>query len=273
MLNIILTINATESAGPFNRLMHPGSGGPGNPIALIQHILRKGFTPLKSSSILRNQSSCNLIGPQDMTKRPPWFGTAGLPWLLCLLALKAFRQLYWRFSQLTNLVSLTWVILWLTNVQSLSVRKLVAQITCKMIGSLKLRSFSKVWILFLRCVGLKPLEVLGPPLPECMSLLNGLAFSVDLVLDNIHHYRCCPILWQLSREALSLSEEHFSIWHWLCLIDCSLDKLRLLAYSHLLYDTVTNDTGCVEASGIIENSCSIQRKCSNLVKALRPFVS
>ena len=98
-------------------------------------------------------------------------------------------------------------------------------------------------------------------------------FGCTDCLDNIQHYLCCPILWQLSREALSLSEEHFSIWHRLCLIDCSKDKLRLLAYSHLLYHAVKNDTDCVEASGIIKNSCFIQQKSTNLVKALKPFVS
>ena len=90
--------------------------------------------------------------------------------------------------------------------------------------------------------------------------------------DEIRHYMQCPVLWQLAREVLSVSEVYFYIGHRLCFIDCSLDELRLLAYSHLLYHSVKNDSECVNASGIIEDSQCIQQESSNLVKALRPLV-
>ena len=91
--------------------------------------------------------------------------------------------------------------------------------------------------------------------------------------DEIRHYLHCPVLWQLAREALSINEDHFSIGHRLCFIECSVDKLRLLAYSHILYHSVKNDTDCVNASGMIKSSQFIQQKSHNLVKALRPFVT
>ena len=56
-------------------------------------------------------------------------------------------------------------------------------------------------------------------------------------------------------------------------IDCSLDKLRLLAYSHLPHHSVKNDSDCVNASGIMRDSQSIQQKRSNIVEALRPLVT
>ena len=91
--------------------------------------------------------------------------------------------------------------------------------------------------------------------------------------DEILHYLQCPILWQLAREALLLSEEHFSLGHRLCYIDCSRDKLRLLAYSHTLYHALKNDTECVNASGVIKDSQFIQQRSCRLIKAIRPFVS
>ena len=98
-------------------------------------------------------------------------------------------------------------------------------------------------------------------------------FGCPQARDQFRHYLICPILWQLAREALSLSEEYFSIGHRMCLVDCSKDKLRLLAYSHILYHALKNDTDCVNASGIIKDSQYIQQNSSNLIKALRPFVS
>ena len=68
--------------------------------------------------------------------------------------------------------------------------------------------------------------------------------------DEIRHYMQCHVLWQLAREALKLSEEYFSLGHRLCFIECSLDMLRLLAFSHLLYHSLKNDIECVNASGI-----------------------
>ena len=82
----------------------------------------------------------------------------------------------------------------------------------------------------------------------------------------------CPVLWQLAREALSVSEQYFTLEHRLCFIDCSVDKLRLLAYVHLLYHALKNDRDCVQRDGLIKSSNYVQQKSSNLVKALRPLV-
>ena len=51
--------------------------------------------------------------------------------------------------------------------------------------------------------------------------------------DEIRHYMQCPFLWRLAREALTISEEHISLGHRLRFIDCSVYKLRLLAYTYL----------------------------------------
>lgn len=79
--------------------------------------------------------------------------------------------------------------------------------------------------------------------------------------DEIRHYLQCP----------SISEHHFCLWHRLCFIDCSVDKLLLLAYSHLLYHALKSDRECVQCNGQIKSSQFLQQKSSNLVKALRPL--
>ena len=91
--------------------------------------------------------------------------------------------------------------------------------------------------------------------------------------DEILHYLQCPVLWQLAREALLISEDYFSIGHRLCLIDGTHDKLRLLAYTHTLYHSLKNDTECRDANGLIKDSQFIQQRSSHLVKAIRPFVA
>ena len=91
--------------------------------------------------------------------------------------------------------------------------------------------------------------------------------------DEILHYLQFPILWQLAREALLLSVEHFSIGHRLCFIDCSRDRRRLLAYSHTLYHALKNHRECVNALGMVKDSQFIQQRSCHLIKALRPFVS
>ena len=98
-------------------------------------------------------------------------------------------------------------------------------------------------------------------------------FGCEDCQDEIRHYLQCAILWQLAREALRICEDHFSWGHRLCFIDCSLDKLRLLAYSHVLYHSLKNDNECVNAFGIIRVPQFVQQKSSNLVKALRPLVT
>ena len=91
--------------------------------------------------------------------------------------------------------------------------------------------------------------------------------------DEILHYLQCPVLWQLAREVLPLSEEYFSIRHRLCFIDCSKDKLRLLAYTHTLHHPLRDDTECIDAVGVIKDSQFIQQRGCHLIKAIRPFVT
>ena len=79
-------------------------------------------------------------------------------------------------------------------------------------------------------------------------------------------------LWQLAREALHLSEDHFSVGHRLCFIDCSLEKLKLLAYCHSLYHTIKNDKACIFTDGNIKSPRSIQHHSSCLARALRALV-
>ena len=91
--------------------------------------------------------------------------------------------------------------------------------------------------------------------------------------DEIRQYMQCPVLWQLAREALSISEQYFILGHRLCFIDCSVDKLRLLAYAHLLHHAIKNDSGCVQSNGVIQSTQCIQQKSTNLVEALKPLVA
>ena len=90
--------------------------------------------------------------------------------------------------------------------------------------------------------------------------------------DEIRLYMQCPVLWQLAREALSISEQYFSLGHRLCFIDCSVDKLRLMAYAHLLYHAIRNDSNCVQSNRLMKSPQLVQQKSTNLVKALRPLV-
>ena len=84
--------------------------------------------------------------------------------------------------------------------------------------------------------------VLGLLRPVCTSRLTGppSVFGCIDGQDEIRRYMQCPVLWQLGREALSSSEEYVSLGHRLYFIDCSHDKFRLLAYSHLLYHSLKN---------------------------------
>ena len=91
--------------------------------------------------------------------------------------------------------------------------------------------------------------------------------------DEILHYLQCPILWQLAREALHISEDHFSLGHRLCFIDCSLDRLKLLAYCHTLYHAIRNDSHCSDDNGNIKSSRFIQNYSSMLSRSLRTLIA
>ena len=90
--------------------------------------------------------------------------------------------------------------------------------------------------------------------------------------DEILHYLQCPILWQLALEALSLSEDHFSLGHRLCFIDCTHDKLKLVAYCHTLYHSIKNDKDCIDSTRQIKCSQFIQHRSTLLTRALRPLM-
>ena len=113
----------------------------------------------------------------------------------------------------------------------------------------------------------------GPPRPECTSLLNGPVYSVVKIVRMKSDIIC------IVQFCGSLLVKHFVSLRTIflqgtgCALDCSLDRLRLLAYSHVLYHSLKNDNECVNASGIIKDSNFIQQKSSNLVKALRPLVT
>ena len=91
--------------------------------------------------------------------------------------------------------------------------------------------------------------------------------------DEILHYLQCPILWQLAREALSLSEDHFSLGQCLCFVDRSVDKLKLLAYCHSLFHAVKNDKNCIDSSGPTKCTQFIQHRSAQLTRALRPLIA
>ena len=91
--------------------------------------------------------------------------------------------------------------------------------------------------------------------------------------DEILHYLECPVLWQLAREALHLAEDHFSLGHRLCFINCSESKLQLLAYCHSLYHALRNDSECVKNDGGIKCSRFIQTRSTQLSRAIRTLIS
>ena len=46
-----------------------------------------------------------------------------------------------------------------------------------------------------------------------------------------------------------MRENNFSIEHRLCLVDCNLNKLKLLGYVPCLYHTIREDSGCTDTDG------------------------
>ncbi len=68
-----------------------------------------------------------------------------------------------------------------------------------------------------------------------------------LANDEIRHYLVCHVLWQLASEKLG-SEVSILVGERLCLIEPSVQKLRMIALCHFIYHSCKHDDVC--ASGM-----------------------
>ena len=64
-------------------------------------------------------------------------------------------------------------------------------------------------------------------------------------LDEIRHYLICLVLWQFGRETLKIRESSISIEERLCLVNPSIEKLKLSAFCHCLYHATRKDSVCI----------------------------
>ena len=84
----------------------------------------------------------------------------------------------------------------------------------------------------------------------------------------VHHLRC-PILWYFAREALKIQEHSIFIGSRLCLVEPSVQNLKMLAFIHSMYHSLKNDPRCVGQDGYPVNANSMQLAASNLCRALK----
>ena len=83
------------------------------------------------------------------------------------------------------------------------------------------------------------------------------------------HYLECPVLWQFAREALRLQEDSIFLLSRLCIVEPSICKLRLLAFTHCLYHAPKNDPRGVKANGFPVSPNSMQILASEISRSTR----
>ena len=87
--------------------------------------------------------------------------------------------------------------------------------------------------------------------------------------DVLTHYLECPVLWQFAREALRLQEDSIFLLSRLCIVEPSICKLRLLAFTHCLYHALKNDPRGVKANGFPVSPNSMQILASEISRSIR----
>ena len=93
-------------------------------------------------------------------------------------------------------------------------------------------------------------------------------FGCSDARDEVVHYLRCTILWHFARETLKIQEDSIFIGPRLCLVETSLQKLKMLAFTHSMYHSLKNDPRCVGQDGYPVNANSMQLAASNLCRAL-----
>ena len=118
-----------------------------------------------------------------------------------------------------------------------------------------------------------------------MKPINDLVFS-DTICDHrfyfgplgkyiqehhwgVYHYLRCPILWYFAREALKIQENVIFIGSRLCLVACSIAKLKILAFTHCLYHSLKNTPSCVAQDGYPVNANSMQLAAGHVCRSLK----
>ena len=102
------------------------------------------------------------------------------------------------------------------------------------------------------------------PLSPQHSCLYGCAAR-----DELNHYLICPVLWQIARESLSLSEDSVLVEERLCCIHPSLSKLQLLAFAHTLYHANVNDTCVVFRNGCLACPRVVQSRAAQVDRNIK----
>ena len=87
--------------------------------------------------------------------------------------------------------------------------------------------------------------------------------------DVLTHYLECPVLWQFAREALRLQEDSIFLLSRLCIVEPSICKLQLLAFTHCLYHALKNDPRGVKANGFPVSPNSMQILASEISRSIR----
>ena len=97
-------------------------------------------------------------------------------------------------------------------------------------------------------------------------------FGCPDATDSIGHYLECPILWLYARETLDLHEESIYLESRLCILNPTIDKLRLLAFSFALYHSIRNDPGCKRENGQLQPGHIVQNRAIGLARASKHLV-
>jgi hypothetical protein len=90
--------------------------------------------------------------------------------------------------------------------------------------------------------------------------------------DEFRHYIECPVLWQFAREHLKVKE--YYVGHVndaeerLCTVQASYDKLKLLAFVHILYHSLINDPYISDAANCLRHPAFVQARAEDVCKSI-----
>ena len=89
-------------------------------------------------------------------------------------------------------------------------------------------------------------------------------FGCEDCRDELTHYLVCPILWQFGCATLGINEDSIGFLDRIGVIHPTSDKFKLLAFSHALYHSCVNDSGCMFEDGEPRSSQIVQSVASDL---------
>ena len=91
--------------------------------------------------------------------------------------------------------------------------------------------------------------------------------------DELNQYLIiCPVLWQIARESLSLSEDSVLVEERLCCIRPTRCKLQLLAFAHTLYHANVNDTCVVFRNGCLACPRVVQSRAAQVARSFKHII-